>query len=337
MAQITLYPLRRHFRAEASSEIRLFLDGKPIRQGRGLAFWFDPTRASIIEVPLADREMTFMVKSQSADYQDLAAQGTILWSVADVAQLGDRVDFSVDLKSGKHVSKPEDHITSVLTGLVREFADSYIKKMGVRELLEAGLAPLQARINKGFADDPTLAQMGLAVVAVRVADLSPSPELARALQAPTFEDLQQKADEATFARRALAVEKERAIAENELANQVELAARRAGLIAREDANARAEAEGRAAAQQIQAESEAQVKRIAAEAEAMRIRAVEQAEADMEAARMAALGQLEAQQMFALAAREFATKLERIDALTVTPDMLSGLVRQLGLAGAGRGN
>ncbi|PIE12482.1 MAG: band 7 protein, partial [Rhodobacterales bacterium] len=32
----------------------------------------------------------------------------------------------------------------------------------------------------------------------------------------------QKADEATFSRRALAVDKERAIAENELQNQIEL-------------------------------------------------------------------------------------------------------------------
>lgn len=337
MAQISVYPFRRHFRAEASSEVRLFHRGKLARQGRGLSFWFDPTHVSIAEVPLADREMTFLVKSQSADYQDLAAQGTILWSIADVAQLADRVDFSVDLKTGKQVGKPEDHITSVLTGLVREFADSYIKQMGVRELLEAGLAPLQARINKGFADEPTLNQMGLAVVAVRVAALSPSSELARALQAPTFESLQQKADEATFARRALAVEKERAIAENELANQVELASRRAGLIAREDANARAEAEGHAAALRIKVEGEAGVKKIAAEAEAARIRAVEQAQADMEAARMAAIGQLEARQLFALAARDFAGKLERIDALTVTPDMISGLMRQLGLAGAAKGN
>lgn len=58
--------------------------------------------------------------------------------------------------------------------------------------------------------------MGLEIVPIRVAALAPNPELSRALQAPTFESLQQKADEATFSRRALAVDAERAIAENEL-------------------------------------------------------------------------------------------------------------------------
>ncbi len=336
MAQITRFPVLKRYRSEASAQTRLFRGGHLVRDGRGLAFWFDPSRTSIAEIPLSDRELTFLVKSQSADYQDIAVQGTVLWSVADVARLSERVDFSIDLRTGRHIGKPEDHIARILNGLVGEFADSYVKELGVRPLLEAGLAPLQTRITEGFAEDPTLDQMGLTVTATRVAALTPDSELARALKAPTFESLQQKADEASFARRALAVDKERAIAENELANRIELASRRSDLIARDDANARAEAEALAEAQKIAAEGAARAKVIAAEAEATRIRAVEQAEADMERARLAAIGTLDAAQLYALAARDFAQKLEKIDALTVTPDMLSGLVRQIGQAAGARG-
>lgn len=328
MAQIKRYPFASHLRSEASSHIRQYRGGKMRREGRGLSFWFDPHGASIIEVPLADRELTFLVKSQSSDYQDLAVQGTILWRVADAARLSDRVDFALDLKTGKPQGKPEDHIRSVLSGLARQFADDYLKPLGVRAVLEAGLAPMQAALNAGFASDPTAGDMGLEVIAVRVASLAPSSELARALQAPTFEALQQQSDEATFARRALAVEKERAIAENELNNQTELAARKAELIAREDANARAEAEALSAAEKITAEGAAAAKVIAAEAEATRIRAVEQAEAEMEKARMAALAQVHPQALYALAARDFASKLERIDSITVSPDMLAGLMQQV---------
>ncbi|MEL7347566.1 MAG: SPFH domain-containing protein, partial [Pseudomonadota bacterium] len=291
MAQIRRYPFARHIRTEASCHVQYFRRGTLKKSGRGLSFWFDPTRASIAEVPLADRELPFMVKTQSADYQDLAVQGMILWRVEDAERLADRVDFTLDLWTGEPQAKPEDHIRSILTGLAREFADSYLKGLGVRAVLEAGLAPLQAALNAGFAEDPTAADLGLTVFAVRVAALTPTSELARALQAPTFESLQQQADEATFARRALAVEKERAIAENELGNQVELAARRAELIAREDENARSEAEADAAARKIRAEAEADAKVIGAEAEATRIRAVEQAAAEGEKARMAAIAQL----------------------------------------------
>ena len=273
MAQIKRYPFLSSFRAEASSQVRLFRRGQLIREGRGLAFWFNRDHVSIAEIPLVDREMTFLVKTQTADYQDVAVQGSVRWTVADVEALSERVDFSVDLNTGLHIQQPEDQINKVMTGLVRRFADQYVKGLGVRALLEAGLAAAESKVSAGLKGDPTLPEMGLNVVAVRVAALTPSSELARALQAPTFESLQQQADEATFNRRALAVDKERAIAENELANQIELASRRGNLIDREGTNARAEAEAVAEAQQIRARGEADTTVITAEAEAIRIRAV----------------------------------------------------------------
>jgi regulator of protease activity HflC (stomatin/prohibitin superfamily) len=327
MAQIKRYVFANQLRAEASQHIQYFRKGVLMKSGRGLSFWFDPNGASLTEVPMNDRELIFMIKGQSADYQDLAIQGSVIWRVADADKVASRVDFGIDVNRGVCLDKPEEHIKSVLTGLVREFADAYLKDKGVRNVLEAGLSPVQAAMAAGFKTDPTLEAMGLEIVSIRVSALSPSSELFRALQAPTFESLQQKADEATFSRRALAVDKERAIAENELQNQIELAARRKDLIAREDANARSEAEAKAASKRIMVEADSEAKIIGAEAEAKRIRAVEQAAADMEKARMAAIAEVPPAVLFALAAQEFAGKLEKIDSLNVSPDMLAGIVQQ----------
>ena len=327
MAQIKRYFLANQLRAEASQYIQYFRKGTLKKSGKGLSFWFDPNGASLTEVPMNDRELIFMIKGQSSDYQDLAVQGSVTWRVGDADKVASRVDFGIDINKGVRLGKPEEQIKSVLTGLVREFADAYLKDKGVRNLLEAGLSPVQAAIAAGFGADPTLDAMGLEVVSIRVSALSPSSELYRALQAPTFESLQQKADEATFSRRALAVDKERAIAENELQNQIELASRRKDLIAREDANARSEAEAKAGAKHIMVEAESAAKIIGAEAEAKRIRAVEQAAADMEMARMSAFADVPSTVLFALAAQEFAGKLEKIDSLNVSPDMLAGIVQQ----------
>jgi uncharacterized membrane protein YqiK len=149
------------------------------------------------------------------------------------------------------------------------------------------------------------------VTAVRLTNLAPSSELERALQTPTFEALQQKADQATFERRALAVEKERAIAENELANKTELARREMLLITQEAENARNRATGLAEAQQVEAHAEAE-----------RIRTVESAKAEAEQARMTIYRDLPPGVMLGLAARELAGKLDTIEHLNVTPDLLA---------------
>jgi regulator of protease activity HflC (stomatin/prohibitin superfamily) len=327
MAQLKRYGVFTHLRSEASGYVRFYKKGAPVSSGRGLAFWFRPDGASIAEILMDDRELMFIIKGQSSDYQDLSVQGTVIWRVRDAGVLAERVDYTIDLKTGLHINKPEDRIEAVLNGLVREFADTWLKNRDVRAVLEAGLAPLQAHIGAGFADNRTLGGMGLEIVNVHISALVPGAELSRALRAPAFESLQQKADKATFSRRALAVEKERAIAENELGNRIELAARRKQLIAREDENARSEAEAVAAAKQIGVEASAAAIVVGAEAEAKRIRYVEQAAADMQAARMAAIADVSPAVLFALAAQEFAGKLDHVDSLNINPDMLAGLIGQ----------
>ncbi|MBO6891715.1 MAG: hypothetical protein JJ866_07235 [Roseibium sp.] len=317
MAQIQRFPLVRHFRADASSHVQQYRKGKRVRSGKGLSFWFLPRQTSLSEIPMDDRTLPFLLKGQSRDFQDLTVQGSIVWRVIDAERLGDRVDFTIDLKQGALLGQPIDQINDQIGSLGRRYISAHIKGNDVRDLLEAGVEPLQTALNTGFAEDTTLPAMGIEIVGVGVDDVSASSALSRPPQTPTFEQLQQRADEATFARRAMAVEKERAIAENELSTKIELETQRKELIAREDENARSKAEAMAAALKIDAD-----------AEAGRIRTIDQARADMEKERMAVYADLPPMVMFAMAAQEFAGKLQSIDNLTVTPDMLSNVIGQV---------
>ncbi|NNG02957.1 MAG: SPFH domain-containing protein, partial [Inquilinus sp.] len=196
MAEISRYGFVRHFRSEANFHVIRFRKGRVLQTGRGLAFWFRPDGASIAQIPMDDRDMPFLFKGRTEDYQEATVQGTITWRVADPDALGRRVDFSVDLKTGQYLRKPLDRIAGLLTGLARQLASRYLGEHPIDGLQRAGLAPLQARIEDGIAAAESLRAMGLEILAVRIADLAPTAELDRAMQTPTFEALQQKADEA---------------------------------------------------------------------------------------------------------------------------------------------
>lgn len=318
MADITWFFAYRHLRSEMSSHVITFRRGQRVRSGRGLAFWFRPDRTSIAEVPADDRDTDFVFQARSRDYQVVTVQGTITWRAVEPEALASRVDFTIDLRTGRLRADPLDRIASLLIGLAQYQAARYVEHRSVNDLLTEGAAPLQDGIAASLAADPRLRDMGLSVVTVRIAGLSPSAELARALEAPTFERAQGLADEATFARRAQAVEKERAIAENELSTKVELARRQAALIAQEDENSRRQAEGRADAG-----------RIASEAEAARIRVVEAARNAAEGERLTLLRDIDPAVLQSLVLRAFAEKLTRIETLNVTPDLtaaLNGILR-----------
>jgi regulator of protease activity HflC (stomatin/prohibitin superfamily) len=317
LAQIRHFPFVALLRSDASSHIVRWRRGKIVLSGRGLVFWFRRETASIAEVPMDDREATVFVNGRSKDFQAVAVQGSLTWHVVDPERLAERVDFSLDLITGRPTSEPLERIEARLSGVVNQSVLQYLAEAPVRALLDAGLEPLRLRLEQALAGATSLADMGLSVVAVRVTRLAPSSELERALQTPTFEQLQQKADEAMFERSALAVEKERAIAENELATKTELARREKLLIAEETENARNRATGAAEAQ-----------RIAAEAEAGRIRVVEAAKAEGDAAHIAIYRDLPHGVLMGLAARELAGKLSRIDHVNVTPDLLKSVLAEL---------
>lgn len=314
MAQLKRYGSFRQLRSEASVHIQLYKGGRRVRSGRGLAFWFIADGASVAEIPMDQRDLPFLFNSRSKDFQEITVQGMIVWRVSDPEKLADRIDFSIDLSRGVLLGQPVDQIATLLTGLAQQLTAEYLAQNDVSALLASGLQPLKERMEAGLVGALALSAIGLDVANVRVADVSPSSELKRALQTPTFERLQQQADEATFQRRALAVEKERAIAENELNNKIELARRQKELIEHEDENGRNRAAAEAAAKKIENDSAAEG-----------IRTVEQARTDMERARMEIYGDLPPAVLVGLAAREFAGKLQSIEHLTVTPDMISNLL------------
>ena len=313
MAEITRALFFRRFRSEASSHVVVFRRGKRVRSGRGLAFRFRRDRTSVMEIPLDDRDTDFVFQTRSRDYQVVTVQGTITWRAAEPDKLAERMDFTVDLRTGRLRTDPLDRIASLLIGMAQYQAARHVEHRTVGDLLGEGAAPVQDGIAAALGADERLQGMGLVVVSVRIAGVSPSAELARALETPTFERAQGTADEASFARRAAAVEKERAIAENELATKVELSRRQAALIAQEDENARRTAEGRAEAG-----------RIAAEAEGARIRVVEGARNAAERERLGSMQGADPAVVQALTLRAFAEKLTRIDTLNVTPDLTAAL-------------
>ncbi|GHD05197.1 SPFH domain-containing protein [Tianweitania populi] len=314
MATIRSFGFLSQLRSEASSHIVHFRKGTIKRSGRGLVFWFNPETASIAELPMDDREMMLFVRGRSQDFQTLAVQGTIGWHVAEPEKLAARVDFSIDLFTGQLKGEPIEKIEARLAGIANQAVLQRLAQAPVRALLDAGPETLRETLEVVLGTDPALISIGIAVVSVRLTNLAPSSELERALQTPTYEALQQKADEATFERRALAVEKERAIAQNELATKTELARREKLLIAEEAENARNRAAGVAEARQVEAQAEAE-----------RIRLVEGAKADAESQRIATYRDLPPAILLGLAAQELAGKLDTIEHLNVTPDLLASVL------------
>ncbi|MEV6759543.1 SPFH domain-containing protein [Streptomyces sp. NPDC051105] len=375
MADITRRLGRRHLRGAPTAHIRHHRGGRLLHDGPGISFWFRALTAAISEIPVDDRELAMTFHARTADFQDVAVQATVTYRIGDPELAAARLDFSIDPDTGVWRGTPLEQLGTLLTETAQQHALAVLARTPLAEALVDGVTAVRERIAEGLGAEPRLPATGIEVVAVRVMALRPEPEVERALRTPAREQIQQEADRATYERRAVAVERERAIAENELASQIELARREEQLVEQRGTNTRREAEEHAAADAVRAEAEAARSVKLAEAEAARSVKLAEAEAartvrlaEAEAARSVKLGEAEAARAVTLAraeaegAREtgearaaaqaawlrvhgevdvatlhaltgtrLAENLPRIDSVTVSPDVLTGLLAKLGSA------
>ncbi|MEV0609695.1 SPFH domain-containing protein [Polymorphospora rubra] len=350
MADVTSRLFLRHLRGAPTSWVRHLVNGKIRHEGIGQSYWYRPLVSVLSEVPIDDRELPLLFHARTGDFADVTVQATVTYRVADPAVAASRLDFSVDPRNGTARARPLDQVATLLAELAQQPALDLLARVPLAEAL-TNIAPVREAVSAALRAEPRLDDIGVSVVSARVVAVRPEPEMERALQTPTREAVQVESDRATYARRAQAVEQERAIAENEMQNKIELARREQQLVEQRGANDRrkielaaagelAAAQGKAEREKVANTAAAERARVLAAAEADKertlaaaradgVRSVGLAEAEAETAKLAAYADLPPGVLQALAVKELAGQLPAINQLTVTPDMLTDLLARLG--------
>ncbi len=333
MATISRFGFMRHLRAEPNQYVLHYKAGKLAREGKGLAYWFNPLSAAVAQLPVEDCESTFLLRERSADFQEVSVQVTLTYRVADPKLAAARVNFSIALDTGAWKEQPLERLANLWSQRAQQPTRAYLVTVPVVEAARGGAEVICNAVDLALRTDGEIQAMGLALVSVRVSSVTPAAEVEKALQTPTREGIQQKADEAVFQRRALAVEKERAIKENELATEIELARRQEQLIRQQGANKLLAIREEAGAEKARVESEIERKasQAAADAKEVVVRQEGQslarkiffdAENLGEAGRLAIYKDASSKVVLGMAARELAGKLQTIQHLNITPDLLT---------------
>ena len=334
MADITRRLFLRHLRGAPTAYVRHVVRERVRHEGVGTSFWYRPLHAVLSEVPVDDRELPLLFHARTSDFADVTVQATVTYRMSDPALAATRLDFSIDPLRGGWRGQPLDQVATLLAELAQQPALDLLARVPLTEAL-AGIATVREAVATALAGDQRLVEIGASVVSSRVVAIRPEPEVERALQTPTREAVQQEADRASYARRAVAVEQERAIAENELQNKIELARREQQLVEQRGANDRRAAELESAAKLVTSQGQTDRARLAAESERAReqaradgVRAVGLASAEAEVARLAAYRDVPESVLYALALEKLAGQLPQIGELTITPDVVTKLVGRL---------
>ncbi len=329
MGTIHAYPFIRRYQGTATDHVVHLRRGSVAHAGVGQTFWFAPNSAVISEVPAADRERPVLVHAVTRDQQNVTVQAVLTYRFTDPELAARRLDFGIHpprRADTRHAGA--DQVDDLVGQLSQSVVVDVLATMDLAEALVVGIGRCREALRAELGGQPRLTGTGIEVSDVRVLSLRPEADVEKALQTPLREQLQAEADRALYERRALAVEREQQISERELASKIELATRRERLVAQEGANERRTAEEKAAHDLIEAKGDAQTRSIASQARAAEIAALGRAENDTQKELMGIYASVGAEVLSALALREAAQNLPSIGQVTVTPDLLSGVLSKV---------
>jgi hypothetical protein len=208
----------KYIKFDSMTYVIRYKNGKLVKEGRGLSFFYTSFNSSIVAIPLESNDLQFIFNESTGDFQKVSIQGQITYKVENPKQLADLLDFTVDEK-GRLKKEDGEKLKQRLINEAQTATSSYIQGLKLKEAL-VNAKTIENRIQDGLKVSEAVRLLGVTVLAVNVVAVTPTPEMSKALETTTREALQQEADEAIYLRRNFAVEQERKIKESQLNTEI---------------------------------------------------------------------------------------------------------------------
>ena len=198
-----------------------FRDGKIMREGAGLSFFYWAPTSTIVAVPLASADVPFVFQETTADFQSVTIQGQLTYRVVDPKRLASVLDFTLDRRSGyfQDPSSGRTKLPERLVHALQTLTRAIVQRLALKDVLVNSEVLVVGTLEKLQASEAVSTQ-GLEILSLSILSVKPTPETSRALEAEAREALLGRADEAIYARRNAAVEHERLIKESELNTEI---------------------------------------------------------------------------------------------------------------------
>lgn len=332
----------KYYKADSSTYVIKTSDGRVCQQGKGLSFFYNAATTSIAAIPVNVQDAPFFFNLQTADFQEVRVQGQISYRVEKPQTIAEMLNFNVKRDGRSYVSEDPLKLNDQVVRAVQSIVQSKVQAVSLRESLVLN-QPMATLIREKLRQASTLDSLGIQVVDVSIAAITPSPETSRALEAEAREEILKEADDAIYARRKSAVEQERMIQEAELQTELSVQQKQQEIEESRIANEREILRGQTETERerIQGEIDTEVQRKElvllsfenskqeADAEAYTITARMKAYTTLpvETMKAMALTSMKPEQLMAMAFESLAENAGKIGELNITPDLFGQMVKK----------
>jgi Membrane protease subunits, stomatin/prohibitin homologs len=331
----------RFVKFQPSEYVLKYRNGKVVKEGSGISFYYYAPTTSIVVVPIGSVDVPFMFEEVTSDFQTITTQGQITYRIIDQKKVAGLLNYTLNMKGKGYVSDDPQKLPQRVINIVRVLTKKHLENLQLRDAIKSSEA-LAHEILDDIKKNEEINLLGIEILGLSILAILPNKETARALEAQAREQILKKADEAIYERRNASIEQERRVKENEFNTEIAVENKK-----KQVRETQLEAERTVQQKQNQLKEEqmnfdtlleekkkdlieitVQNSKAEADAKAYELSTTMKALEGMDPNVIQALANIgmKPDKLIAIAFQELAEKAEKIGQLNISPDLLQEIIR-----------
>lgn len=206
---------------QPSEYVLKYKNGKIVKEGSGISFYYFAPNTSIVMVPIASSDCPFMFEEVTADFQTVSIQGQVTYRVVDRKNAAEMLNFTLAINNGNksYVSDDPQKLSVRISNLIRVMTKKHIESLTLSDAIRSS-EMLANNIFEDMRKNEEIKRLGTEIMGLTVLAVQPNKDTSRALEAETREKILKKADDAVYERRNASIEQERGVKENEYNTEI---------------------------------------------------------------------------------------------------------------------
>ncbi|MCI1945677.1 SPFH domain-containing protein [Clostridium luticellarii] len=209
----------RFIKFQPSEYVLKYRNGKIVKEGAGISFYYYAPTTSIVLVPVGSVDVPFIFEEVTSDFQTVTVQGQITFRIVEQKKIAKLLNYTLDIKGKGYVSEDPKKLPQKVINIVRVLAKKLLENLQLKEAIRSSQLLAKGILDK-IKENEEMDLLGIEILGVSILAVLPNKETARALEAQEREQILKEADEAIYARRNASIEQERCVKQNEYNTEI---------------------------------------------------------------------------------------------------------------------
>jgi len=209
----------RFIKFQPSEYVLKYRNGKIVKEGAGISFYYYAPATSIVVVPVGSVDAPFIFEEVTSDFQTVTVQGQITFRIVDQKKIVELLNYTLDMRGKGYASDDPQKLPQRIINIVRVLNKKTLEGLQLKDAIKSSEVLAQGILNE-IRMNEEINLLGIEILGLSILAILPNKETARALEAQSREQILRKADEAIYERRNASIEQERRIKENEFNTEI---------------------------------------------------------------------------------------------------------------------